>query len=75
MANGLGLPFTDVVLYCPALTAMKEAVVPVETSRGLEYLNDAGSETFAEIDSLQQRYADLWRFYVFVPAHAVERAA
>jgi HD superfamily phosphohydrolase len=75
LAEKLGLPFADVVLYCPALTAMKEAAVPVETSRGLEYLNDAGSATFAEIGALQDRYADLWRFYVFVPASAVGRAA
>jgi uncharacterized protein len=75
LAEKLDLPFADVVLYCPALTAMKEAAVPVETSRGLEYLNDAGSGTFAEIGALQDRYADLWRFYVFVPALAAERAA
>jgi HD superfamily phosphohydrolase len=73
LAQKLDVPFADVVLYCPALTAMKEAAVPVETSRGLEYLNDASSGTFAEINALQERYADLWRFYVFVPAHAVER--
>jgi hypothetical protein len=53
---------------------MKEAAVPVETSRGLEYLNDAGSSAFAEIGALQDRYADLWRFYAFVPADAVGRA-
>jgi HD superfamily phosphohydrolase len=75
LAEKLDLPFADVVLYCPALTAMKEAAVPVETSRGLESLNDAGSGTFAEISALQDRYADLWRFYLFVPAHAVGRAA
>ncbi|WP_109481290.1 HD domain-containing protein [Paraburkholderia sp. C35] len=75
MAAQLGLPFTDVVLYCPALTAMKEAAVPVETSRGLEYLKDAGSTTSAEIGALQDRYADLWRFYLFVPDHAAARAA
>lgn len=74
IADRLGLAFADVVLYCPALTAMKEAAVPVERSKGLEYLNDAGGTTFAEIDALQARYADLWRFYVFVPGHAVERA-
>ncbi len=75
LAGRLGVPFADVVVYCPALSAMKEACVPVETRRGLEYLNDAGSEAFAEIGALQERYADLWRFYVFVPAHAVEHAA
>jgi uncharacterized protein len=75
IADRLGVAFADVILYCPALTAMKEAAVPVETSRGLEYLNNSGSTTFAEIDALQARYADLWRFYLFVPAHAAERAA
>ena len=75
LAEKLGLPFTDVVLYCPALTAMKEAAVPVETSRGLQHLNDAGSGTFAEIGALQDRYADLWRFYIFVPANAVQRTS
>jgi uncharacterized protein len=75
LAAQLGLPFSDVVLYCPALTAMKEAAVPVETSRGLEALNAPDSTSFAEIDALQARYADLWRFYLFVPAHAVSRAA
>lgn len=75
LAEKLNLPFADVVLYCPALTAMKEASVPVETSRGLEYLNDAGSSAFAEIGALQDRYADLWRFYLFVPESALGRAA
>ncbi|MFT4066933.1 HD domain-containing protein [Paraburkholderia sp.] len=75
LAHMLGLPFSDVVLYCPALSAMKEAAVPVETTRGVERLDDAGNATSAEIGALQQRYADLWRFYVFVPAHAVKRAA
>ncbi len=75
LAEKLNLPFADIVLYCPALSAMKEAAVPVETSRGVESLNAPDSGTFAEIGALQDRYADLWRFYVFVPAHAVGRAA
>jgi uncharacterized protein len=75
LAQQLALPFADVVLYCPALTAMKEAAVPVETSRGLAYLNDIDSPTYAEIGALQDRYADLWRFYLFVPDYAVGRAA
>jgi uncharacterized protein len=75
LAAELGLNFSDVVLYCPALTAMKEAAVPVETSRGLEALNDPGSTAFAEISALQERYADLWRFYLFVPQRAAGQAA
>ena len=54
---------------------VKEADVAVETSRGLARLNDPGQEAFAEIGALQERYAGLWRFYVFVPAQATRRAA
>lgn len=75
LASALGLPFSEVILYCPALTMMKEANVAVETSRGLARLNDPGQEAFAEIGALQERYAGLWRCYVFVPAQATRRAA
>lgn len=75
LAAALGLPFTEVIVYCPALTMMKEADVAVETSRGLARLNDPGQDAFTEIGALQERYAGLWRFYVFVPAQAARRAA
>jgi len=75
IAAQLGLDDSEVVLYCPALTAMKEAAVPVETSRGLAALNDPGGTAYAEIGALQERYADLWRFYLFVPEQAVRQAA
>lgn len=75
LAAALGLPFSQVILYCPALTMMKEADVAVETSRGLARLNDPGQDAFTEIGALQERYAGLWRFYVFVPAQATRRAA
>ncbi len=75
LAAALGLPFSQVILYCPALTMMKEADVAVETSRGLARLNDPGQDAFTEIGAMQERYAGLWRCYVFVPAHATPRAA
>ena len=75
IAAALGLPFSQVILYCPALTMMKEADVAVETSRGLARLNDPGQDAYTEIGALQERYAGLWRFYVFVPAQAARRAA
>ena len=75
LAAALGLPFSQVILYCPALTMMKEADVAVETSRDLARLNDPGQDAFTEIGALQERYAGLWRFYVFVPAHSTRRAA
>ncbi|MDQ8022026.1 MAG: HD domain-containing protein [Moraxellaceae bacterium] len=74
IAGSLGVSFEDVVLYCPALTVMKEAAVPVEISRGLAFLNDPHDEAHAEIQALQDRYAGLWRFFVFVP-DAVSGAA
>lgn len=75
LAAVLGLPFSEVVLYCPALTLMKEADVAVETSQGLARLNAPGHPSSAEIGALQERYAELWRFYLFVPAQAAGRAA
>lgn len=75
LARALGLSFEDLILYCPALTVMKEAAVPVENSRGLTHLNDANDPAYSEIEALQARYAGLWRLHVFVPAHAASRAA
>lgn len=75
IAEALGLPFEEVILYCPALTVMKEAAVPVENSRGLAHLNDPQDIAFNEIQALQERYASLWRFYVFVPREVADQAA
>lgn len=75
IARALGLPFEEVVLYCPDLTVMKEAAVVTENSRGLGRLDDPEDSARAEIAALRQGYADLWRFYVFTPAHAVGAAA
>ena len=75
LAAALALPAAEVIIYCPALTVMKEASARVTTSRGLRRLNDRGDPAFAEIGALEERYANLWRFYVFVPAAAAPRAA
>lgn len=75
IARALGLPFDQVVLYCPDLTVMKEAAVVTENSRGLGRLDDPEDSARTEIAALRQGYADLWRFQVFAPAHAVAAAA
>ncbi|MGH8918147.1 MAG: hypothetical protein ACRD0H_07390, partial [Actinomycetes bacterium] len=75
LAAALGRPPEEVIIYCPALTVMKEASARVTTSRGLRRLNDRGDPAFAEISALEERYANLWRLYVFVPPDAAERAA
>lgn len=74
IAADLGVSFEDVVVYCPALTVMKEASVPVETRHGLQSLNHPDSPAYAELSALEERYAGLWRFYVFVPEAQVSRA-
>jgi uncharacterized protein len=75
LAAALGLPVEQVIIYCPALTVMKEASARVTTSRGVRRLNDRGDPADAEISALEERYANLWRLYAFVPADAAERAA
>lgn len=39
LAGELGLPFEDVVVYCPPYSTMKEATVPVRLGRGVVPLN------------------------------------
>jgi HD superfamily phosphohydrolase len=75
LASALGRPVGDVIVYCPALTVMKEASARVATSRGIGRLNDRDDPACAEIHALEERYANLWRLYVFVPAEVAERAA
>ncbi len=75
LAAALGLAVDEVIVYCPALSLMKEAAAWVETPTGLRRLNDPDGAAGAEIRAIEARHADLWRFYVFVPAHAVHRAA
>lgn len=75
LAAALGGAAEEVIIYCPALTVMKEASARVTTSRGLRRLNDRGDPACAEISALEERYANLWRLYVFVADAAAERAA
>ncbi|SEL13353.1 hypothetical protein SAMN05444515_11012 [Ectothiorhodospira marina] len=74
-AADLGVSPEEVIVYCPALTVMKEARAWVETASGLRRLNDPASAACAEISALEARYASLWRFYVFTPEAVAGRAA
>jgi hypothetical protein len=65
---------SEVILYCPALTVMKEAAALVRTPRGLVRLNEV-HEPASEIKALEARYAALWRLYVFVPETLAARTA
>jgi uncharacterized protein len=75
LAAALHRPVDDVIIYCPALTVMKEAGARITTNRGLRRLNDRGDPASTEIGALEERYANLWRLYVFVPAEVAEGAA
>lgn len=70
LAAGLGMASDEVIVYCPALSVMKEAGAWVQTASGLRRLNDPDSAASAEIAAIEARYVGLWRFYVFVPERA-----
>jgi hypothetical protein len=63
-----------VIVYCQALTVMKEAAALVHLPSGLRRLNEAESHGLPEIRALEDRYAELWRFYVFTPPEHTARA-
>jgi len=75
LAAAIGCPPAEVIVYCPALTVMKEAAALVRMPGGLVRLNDPVHPHDPDIAALEARYAALWRLYVFVPAEHVERTA
>lgn len=75
LAAALGLAPEEAIVYCPALSVMKEAAAWVESAAGLHRLNDTDGAASVEINAIEARYVGLWRFYVFVPEEAAVRAA
>jgi uncharacterized protein len=75
LAHDLRCDTAEVIVYCPALTVMKEAAALVRTPAGLVPLNEPARLPNFEIKALEARYAELWRLYVFVPADTVQPAA
>ncbi len=75
LARRLGCDASEVIVYCPALTVMKEAAALVRGARGLMALNQTSAGATSEIAALQSRYAELWRFYVFVPGEFADSSA
>lgn len=75
LAAALGCEAAEVIVYCPALTVMKEAAALVRLPNGLAPLNDPQGYSNAEIQALEARYAQLWRLYVFVPDDHAAAAA
>jgi len=75
LAAAVGCAPAEVIVYCPALTVMKEAAALVRMPAGLARLNDPVPPHDPDIAAIEARYAALWRLYVFVPAEHVERTA
>jgi hypothetical protein len=74
LARETGCDVAEVIVYCPALTVMKEAAALVRIPRGVVALN-ADDQSGSEIQALESRYAALWCLYVFVPDECVARTA
>ena len=74
LAAALRCEPAELIIYCPALTVMKEAAALVHAPAGLVRLNEI-DEPASEIKALEARYAALWRLYVFVPPGCEARAA
>jgi HD superfamily phosphohydrolase len=75
LAAQLACDAAEVIVYCPALTVMKEAAGLVRTPAGLVRLNAPERQPNPEIQALEARYASLWRLYVFVPEEKAARTA
>ncbi len=67
LAAALNAPEHDVIVYCPALTVMKEASALARTARGILPMTDIDPAGASEIGALARRHEALWRMYVFVP--------
>jgi len=74
LAREIGCDAAEVIVYCPALTVMKEAAALVCTPHGLVALNAPDRQPSSEIQALEARYAALWRLYVFVPPETAAKS-
>ncbi len=75
LARALGADPSEVIVYCPALTVMKEAAALALTPQGVRPMNELDPTGATEIGALARRHAALWRIYVFVPPEHVPRTA
>jgi hypothetical protein len=73
LAGEVGCTADEVIVYCPALTVMKEAAAWVRVPEAVRRLNETGGAASSEITALEARYANLWRLYVFAPIDAADR--
>lgn len=74
IAAAVGASDHEIIVYCPALTLMKEAAALIDTPQGRRPMNAIDATSGSEIKALADRHAALWRLYVFSPARHADRA-
>lgn len=74
IARRLGTAPEEVAIYCPPQSSFKEADVLVRSRHGTVPFSRLPGPGHDEVRALKSQYADLWRFYVFVPAAFVAEA-
>ena len=67
VAEAIGLPPDQVILYCPDISSIKEARVHVVTRDGARRLNEPVDSPPFDIKAVEDQYERLWKLYVFAP--------
>ncbi len=73
IADAVTLNPDQVILYCPDISAIKEARVRVVTRHGLTRLNDPPDNPPFDVKAVEDQYDHLWKFYIFAPESYKER--
>lgn len=75
VAEAVDLEPDQVILYCPDISAIKEARVLVSTPEGLRRLNEPADTPPFEVKAVEDQYERLWTLYVFAPEGYRDRVA
>ncbi|MDP6780026.1 MAG: HD domain-containing protein [Candidatus Latescibacteria bacterium] len=67
IAEAVGIAPEQVILYCPDISAIKEARVYVRTKDGVRRLNEPLDSPPFDVKAVEDLYERLWNLYVFVP--------
>ena len=73
IADAVILKPEQIILYCPDISAIKEARVVVYTPNGLSRLNEPFDNPPIDVKVVEDQYEHLWKLYVFAPEGYRER--
>ena len=73
IADAVALEPGRVILYCPDISAIKEARAFVRTRDGLRRLNEPLDSPPFDVKAVEDQYERLWKLYVFAPEGYRER--